>query len=223
MFDWFVLGLYAGFRKSEWCQDTYQLRLNNRVALNVDGTSKAFVASDFTICSSTESASTDGLRAHNLVKIKWHFQKNGENGQVISFAHDPNDAEFSPVHAAQRILNRAKALKVPDDMPLAVYAANPGQDSSSFSFIDHHSVELHLKRTAEAVYNFKSLTDLAKFTLHSLRVGACVLMHVNGADPLLIKARLRWRSDSFMAYLRNTPRLAQLHNILFNNPSVDTI
>jgi len=210
-YDWMVIGMHTGCRKSEWCQDTYDYKLFTQIALNPDNTSKAFVASDF-ILHNDATSDTPLTHGFNYVKIKWRYQKNGDNGQTISFAHDHKNPSFSPVLAVQRILERAERLGLPHNMPLAVFK-RPIQSPPAppYIFIDHHSVELELKSCARKILHITKLTDLARFTSHSIRVGACVLLHENGADSLIIKSRLRWRSDSFLNYLRNTLSLAKAH------------
>jgi len=219
-YDWMVIGMHTGCRKSEWCQDTYDYKLFTQVALNPDDSSKAFIASDFTLHNdSTKSNLESPIKEFNYVKIRWRFQKNGDNGQTISFAHDQSNPSFSPVLAAQRILERAQRLEVPHNMPIAVFK-RPIQSppAPKYLFIDHHSVELQFKSCARKILHITKIADLARFTLHSIRVGACVLLHENGADSLLIKSRLRWRSDSFLNYLRNTLFLAKAHaQIILHN------
>ena len=53
--------------------------------------------------------------------------------------------------------------------------------------------------------------ELQLWSSHSLRVGACVVLHAMGFPPQDIKWLLRWLSDAFMAYLRNTNVLAGKH------------
>ena len=53
--------------------------------------------------------------------------------------------------------------------------------------------------------------DLARFTIHSIRVGACAKLHESGIDAETIKIRLRWKSDAFRAYLRNVIAIAKKH------------
>ena len=216
-YDWMVIGLHTGCRKSEWCQDTYDYKLFHQIAVNPDQSSKAFVASDFKLHNNPNGSKTNQSNEYEFVQIKWRFQKNGDNGQQISFAHDHKNASFSPVLAAQRILARAERLQVPHNMPIAVYKRHvQSPPASPYLFIDHHSVELELKSCARKVLKLTKLTDIARFTTHSIRVGACVLLHENGADSLLIKSRLRWRSDSFLNYLRNTLSLANAHADFIN-------
>ena len=53
--------------------------------------------------------------------------------------------------------------------------------------------------------------QLSNFTSHSIRVGACVLLHAQNISAEDIKFRLRWRSDTFRTYLRNILPLAERH------------
>ena len=55
------------------------------------------------------------------------------------------------------------------------------------------------------------IRKLSKFTAHSVRVDACVILHSQGVSTEDIKFRLRWRSDAFRMYLRNIVALAEQH------------
>ena len=77
-----------------------------------------------------------------------------------------------------------------------------------------------LQSLAKQVYNITNPEDLARFTTHSLRVGACVLLHETNQTSDFIKARIRWRSDAYLMYLRNTPKLAMLHTAAVNNSDI---
>ena len=50
-----------------------------------------------------------------------------------------------------------------------------------------------------------------QYTPHSLRIGACVLLYQQEKSVVFIRDRLRWKSDTFMDYLRDTPIVAMLH------------
>ena len=73
-----------------------------------------------------------------------------------------------------------------------------------------------LQSTAHAVYNITKKEDLGRFTSHSIRVGACVLLHTQNISAEDIKFRLRWRSDAFRMYLRNVTQLAERHKNAIN-------
>jgi hypothetical protein len=59
------------------------------------------------------------------------------------------------------------------------------------------------------VYHITNVDDLGRFTSHSIHVGACVALHAADISSLDIKHALRWKSDSFLTYLRNLPCQAQ--------------
>ena len=72
---------------------------------------------------------------------------------------------------------------------------------------DVHNKSL-IQKAATSLYKITSKEDLARFASHSIRLGACVLLHIHGVSTDTIKFRLRWRSDAFKAYLRNEDALA---------------
>ena len=53
--------------------------------------------------------------------------------------------------------------------------------------------------------------DLEKYLLHSIQVGACVLLYEMGKSATFFKNRLCWKSDSFMDYLHDTTPMTMLH------------
>jgi len=56
-----------------------------------------------------------------------------------------------------------------------------------------------------------SSEELKLISTHSLRVTACVLLPEAGKDGWYIKLRLRWLSDCFDIYLRNTKVITSQH------------
>ena len=82
---------------------------------------------------------------------------------------------------------------------------------------DDFHVTKFLQTLAKTVYNITASEELTRFTTHSIRVGACALLHETSQTPDFIKACLRWRSDAYLMYLRNTPKLAILHTQAVNN------
>jgi len=219
--DWSILGILAGFRKSEWIQDTFDFRKTSDFKRNVDGTVTAFIANDFQLSSPSicMKSKTKCAPLPSQLKIRWRYQKNNQNGQIITFTRNDENPIFCPVRAAMRILQRAQRLCIPGDCPLSVFAS----DDNTPVYIHHSLVEKEFKSAAISVYGIRSPSTLKLFSCHSLRVGAAVLLHANQADPLYIQFRLRWRSTSFIEYLRNTPRIAALHNNIINTINTDDI
>jgi len=213
VFDWLLIDIFAGFRKTEWMQDSHSYKTTGTYQkVSKDGSARAFIALDFSFFPPSQTSLAEkSTTPHGQLHLTWRYQKNCQNGQKISYNHNIFNEDFSVVLAAQRILQRAKRLHVPADHPIAVFSTN-----NKFSFFNHVLIESTLRTAAKQVYKITSIKYLSLFSSHSIRVGACVLLHSLQQDPLFIQFRLRWRSLSFMNYLRNTPRIAALHNYVFN-------
>ncbi len=86
-----------------------------------------------------------------------------------------------------------------------------GPEISQVRLINADDIEEFMRSLAVTVYDLhpsKDKKELQKWSAHSLRVGACVCLHVMGFSSLDIQWLLRWRSNAFMAYLRNLAGLA---------------
>ena len=122
--DWLILSLQAGFRRKEWAQDRVYLKKHKDVERNIDGSSAAFILKDFEFRAKKnkriDNSSPKGLNQAATVNIKWRFQKNNDNGQVITYVKDDFNRHLCAVEACKRIHNRAINLKIQKD-PLTVY------------------------------------------------------------------------------------------------------
>jgi dihydrodipicolinate reductase len=87
---------------------------------------------------------------------------------------------------------------------LAVFTMD-GTATGAVDFIRSTHINDALRHAATVVYNVTAKADLARFSSHSVRVGACVALHAAGIQQQDIKFALRWKSDSFYTYLRNLP------------------
>ena len=50
-----------------------------------------------------------------------------------------------------------------------------------------------------------------KYSSHSIRVWACVVLDEAGMPPDFIKKRLRWMGESYRVYLRDTNKINEKH------------
>ena len=87
-------------------------------------------------------------------------------------------------------------------------AASPNGQRLGVSFITSAFVSKQLKLVANKAHGISAKEDLKKFTPHSPRVGACVLLHQLKKPADFIKKRLRWRSDTYQDYLRHIDDVA---------------
>ena len=91
--------------------------------------------------------------------------------------------------------------------PLALYKDSRGKTC----LVTPDVVEKHMRLIASKVYGLDPVKDkaaLALWSCHSLRVGACVLLHSLGYTEVQLMWLLRWPSNSFMNYLHNMVSLA---------------
>jgi len=230
IFDWIILGRVTGARRSEWCQDGSGIEMTTPCLAHPIPEPKAFIFDDFHFFDALHRRiyNVSGQNANEVafVKICWRFQKNNDNGQVIPYSRDRSNPEVCPVMAAVRIILRASALGLPSSSPLAIYA--PTSSSSNFTHITASQVVKFLRRSAQAVFGFKSKdTALQRWTCHSIRVTAANILHRAGMSDSYIQTRLRWKSNTFLMYLRNTFHSADKHSTVLaispsNIPSIPT-
>ena len=218
--DWLILGLQSGFRRKEWAQDHTHLSKYRDVQRNVDGSPAAFTMRDwdFRGKNNVRLNQSSGKQINNAdsVNITWRFQKNNDNGQVITYTKDTKNPAFCYVRAAIRIRSRFLMLKHDFNKPLAIFL-DVTKKKNGVTYIDDTHVCRILQEAANSVYKITNKEDLKRFTSHSIRVGACVLLHSQNISTEDIKFRLRWRSDAFRMYLRNITQLADRHRDAITN------
>ncbi|KAL7444608.1 hypothetical protein ACHAXM_009526 [Skeletonema potamos] len=152
----------------------------------------------------------------------WRPQaQNEDNGQEIPFKRDYERPDVCPVLAAIRIYLRALALKVPPTTPLAVFSLGSSPDSS-FRFITARHVVSFLRRSVQAAFNLRpDDKSLDCWTSHSIRVTAANILHRAGMSDSYIQTRLRWKSNTFLMYLRKHTAALDISNR--NLPKLSTL
>ena len=218
--DWYIIGLHLGLRKSEWAQENDSQREVTRYQTNIHGMARAFVIIDIrvqTVGGRRYSGHTCLRVKPNTVRelwVKFRTQKNGRNGEERMFTRTQEDGERCMTQAIYRVLQRFVRLMGTEDKetPLAVYRA----DNGNVQLITPGVVEDNMRLVAARVHDFdpvKDHADLMKWSCHSLRIGACVLLHSMGYNREQLMWLLRWQSDAFLAYLRNLAGLADRHSM----------
>jgi hypothetical protein len=221
--DWFTIGLFAGLRKSEWAQNAGTATVGSQQR-NIFGDTQAFCVNDFRFELSTGRRLTGydvlSMPAATVTKLRITFrtQKNGENGEEKLFARNEKPQGCCCVRAAIRVLERFQRLRGNSDFttPLAIYRTTDGQ----CRLITSDLVEREMRKLAAKIYHLDPIKDreaLQRWSCHSLRVGACVILHGKGFTETQIKFLLRWRSNAFMMYLRNLTVLSRAQNAAFES------
>ena len=124
MGDWLILGEQTGFRRKEWAQDRTYLYKHKDFQRNVDGSSAVFILTDMEFRAKKNKRINNNylvdINKAKSVNLKWRYQKNLDNGQVIPYVKDSNYKKHCFVEASKRIHKRAKRLSIKKDNPIAV-------------------------------------------------------------------------------------------------------
>jgi hypothetical protein len=92
-------------------------------------------------------------------------------------------------------------------MPVAVYKTKKGK----VIYLTGNKIAELLRKAVKEVRPDTTLDKLKRYSAHSLKVWACVLLNEAGKLPDYIKKRLRWLGDSFRMYLRDTAIIQHQH------------
>ena len=154
------------------------------------------------------------------VEIEWRNQKNIDNGQKIPYTKNKKCPRICGVAAAYCIRRRADRLKSPYHYPLGVHRTGT---TSSNTFITGEDIGDLLHTVAAKVYNLNASKRqdreiLKRYSAHSMRVTAANILHRMGKSDSYIQTRLRWKSTTFLMYLRNTIYAADEHSALMDIP-----
>jgi hypothetical protein len=205
--DWFGCGLFGGFRLTEWAQEvgTSSILLP---LLDDQGVPKAFCLPniEFRLANNKRASQREAFdlpdKLIHRARITFTHQKNGNNGEQQLFVRNANNSSLCFVTLLLRIFKRFIFLLgwEATATPLAIYQTPAG----NICAITACEINVAMRATAAAVYGFhptKHARELQLWSLHSLRVGACVVLHAHGFTGLQIQFLLRWKSGAFMAYL----------------------
>jgi hypothetical protein len=114
---------------------------------------------------------------------------------------------------------RARRLAQPGNMPVACYRTK----NAPLLFITGSRIATLLRKAVKKVRPSTSADDLKKYSAHSLRVWACVLLDKVGMSPSFIQKRLRWLGDTFKMYLRDTKAIQDKHLTALQSASSDVM
>jgi hypothetical protein len=208
--DWIILGRYTGFRQAEWCQTSQTVATTVPSIALPSPQPLACCPCDLVFFDAKDCPTAHTLNAPDAVEVTWRYQKNNNNMERIPFRRDHDNPSVCPVLAAERIQQRALRLGVPPSSPAAVFC-NP-KSASGFSYITATKTTQFLRASCKATYNLQD-TDarISRLSCHSIRVTAANLLHRACMSDSYIQTRLRWKSTTFLMYLRNTFYAADQH------------
>jgi hypothetical protein len=88
-------------------------------------------------------------------------------------------------------------------------------------FITGSRIAILLCKAVKKVRPSTSADNLKKYSAHSLRVWACVLLDEAGMSPSFIQKHLRWLGDVFKMYLCDTKAIQDKHLAALQSASSD--
>ena len=209
MRDMLALGRYTGNRIQEYAMDSPdKIKYYNTPDGDV---MRAFSVANilFRDVHGMPLATTTAMETPNLVAqigTCYDIQKNRNNGQILWYHRDTLNPSYCPVLAALSLVQRAIRLGQSSSDPLCAYSKN-----GTKVFLTANDVTAYFRYTMKLAH--PTITDemLSAISTHSLRVTACILLAEAGKPIYFIKLRLRWKSNCFEIYLRNTSRVALQH------------
>jgi hypothetical protein len=111
------------------------------------------------------------------------------------------------MHSVMQLVLQARQLNQPDDMPVVVYKTKKGK----VIYLTGDKIAELLRKAVKKIRPDTTQDELKRYSAHSLRVWACVLLDKARKPPDYIKKRLHWLGDSFRMYLRETTIIQHQH------------
>ncbi len=206
--DWLGKGLYSGPRLSEWAQHDPQSLFGSHLS-DEAGVPLAFTLADLEFRGPRGKRLTLRQAFHmpedqlDRGMVRFTHQKNGDHGKKRHFTKNIGRPDRCCVRFLHRIFRRyVRLVGWATTHPLSVYRATDG----TIKNIVANDISTVMRALACQVYNLDPVKDkeaVQRWSSHSLRVGACVILHTMGFTGPQIQFLLRWKSQAFMSYLRN--------------------
>ena len=188
----FIVGIQLGLRVNEYAQTHPTLNLAG------DNLPIALCARDITFMARDQSVLPHTSSSAHYVEVTFRHQKNKNRGQKIRLIKIPGSRD--PVKAFQRLIARSLSLSAP--FGLLGYSA--------VGYLTKSRVTYYIKQSL-----LRSGTDPAQlpyYNTHSIRIAAAVLLFQHGMKSTFIKNRVRWKSDQYEEYFRDTEVIALQHS-----------
>ncbi len=210
VFDIATVGKYGGTRQQEFAMDFVDI-IKMYVLPNGVEVVRAFCIRNFLYRDMDRHSVQNPLINDDLIEelgTEYDVQKNRRNGQIIWFCRERRYPKHCPVVRSLRLVWRAETLGQKHDDPVCVYRAKDG----TVQYLTGKDVTEYLRFVVKLTQPNISAEELKLISTHSIRVTACCLLAEAGKDGWYIKLRLRWVSDCYEVYIRNTRRIANAHN-----------
>ena len=112
----------------------------------------------------------------------------------------------------------ARRLGQPGSIPVEYYSYK-----ENLVYLTGKRIAILFRKAVKAIHPKTSKANLSRYSAHSLRVWACVLLDEAGMSPEFIMSCLRWMGNSFRMYLRNTGIIQDKHCDILRAASQEVI
>ena len=120
---------------------------------------------------------------------------------------DLEHPEICPVRNAFLIVLCKARLEHSLDLPLAIFVNKNG----AMKYLTASKIAGVIRAAAQTTHPDLTEEEIKKFSSHSIRVWACVLLSKAGKTPDFIRSRLHWMGESYCTYLRDTDKITAQH------------
>jgi hypothetical protein len=155
-----------------------------------------------------EGDDEDELASADTVSITFRTQKNGEKGTTVTQHQTAKTAmrgaKICPVASLARLVARVSRYepvepqwKLRDQRPI-----NLTRTTTGFALVTSNQVLHHLRAAALQYGEGRLGFPVAKIGTHSIRAGAATAMFLAGVPAETIQLIARWRSQTFLRYIR---------------------
>lgn len=201
--DWVYSGSFTGSRLAEYGQSkkkkgqAFATVPDNLAANEWRSTALAAIVSDYTFLDRGNCIRHRHHPSVFRIRIRFRFNKSPKNFQYCTFLRTRHEW-LCMVLASISILDRVEALGVKPGEPLGVFRSS---DEGHFWYIGAKHMQEFLGAAVDAAFPDK--THIAhqhkhKFSAHSLRVTAAMVLLASGVVVKIVSHRLRWNSDAIL-------------------------
>ena len=216
-FDYVAIGRYSGHRSQEFCMNS-KTEILYYVMPDGSKVVRAFQLRNLLFFDRNDISVEEPLGSNRgmirSLGLLYDVQKNRVNNQLVKYMGTPDHPDFCPKERALSICSRVRALGFIDPAtPACIYQDGNGQNY----YLCNEELTKYLRFVKQLVHPNISAEELKLVSVHSIRVEAAVILHEAGKDGPFIKLRLRWLSNCYEVYLRNTKLITQQHAAVFGD------
>ena len=110
--------------------------------------------------------------------------------------------DICSVRNAFLLVLRKQQLQYFLSLPLSIFQNKSGDAK----YLTARKIAEVLRKAARTAHPDLTEDEIQKFSAHSIRVWACVLLSEAGMKPDFIKSCLRWMGESYRTYLQDTEK-----------------